>query len=144
KMAGACCAHPIRSRCSCYATRPARPRASSTSVVCSKVGSGSRASTSEMLRRPGRILLLSGIALLIALIGGRALADFYTDALWFAELGYGSVFWTRIAAGVAVRAVAGTIAAGIVFVNLWAVARQVGPVQLRRRYGNLEIAEQVP
>lgn len=97
-----------------------------------------------MLRRPGRILLLSGIALLIALIGGRALADFYTDALWFAELGYGSVFWTRIAAGVAVRAVAGTIAAGIVFVNLWAVARQVGPVQLRRRYGNLEIAEQVP
>ncbi len=97
-----------------------------------------------MLRRPGRILILSGIALLIVLIGGRALAEFYTDALWFAELGYGSVFWTRIAAGLGVRAVAGALAAGIVFVNLWAVTRQIGPVQLRRRYGNLEIAEQVP
>jgi uncharacterized protein len=97
-----------------------------------------------MLRGPGRLLLLIAAGLLLFLVSGRALAGFYTDALWFGSLGHGSVFWTRLGIGAGVRLVAGLVGAGIVLLNLWIVARQLGPVRLRRRYGNLEIAEQVP
>ena len=77
-------------------------------------------------------------------LGGRALARLYTDALWFEALGYGRVFWTRLAIGAAARLAAGALAGGLVLGNLALLARQLGPVQLRRRYGNLEIAEQIP
>jgi uncharacterized membrane protein (UPF0182 family) len=49
-----------------------------------------------------------------------------------------------IAGAVLVRVVTGAAGAAIILVNLWYVLRQLGPVHLRRRYGNLEIAEQVP
>src|SRR5690606_36741927 len=59
-------------------------------------------------------------------------------------LGYVGALWTRISTQIAVRTVTGAIGAGLVLVNLLFVARHMGPVHLRRRYGNLEIAEQVP
>jgi uncharacterized protein len=97
-----------------------------------------------MLRRPARLLLFIGVALLLAFLLGRAAAALYTEALWFDEVGYGSALWTRIRAIVTVRLVTGVLGGVIVLVNLWAVARHLGPVHLRRRYGNLEISEQVP
>ena len=97
-----------------------------------------------MLRRPGRLLLLAAVALILLLVVGGALTGLYTDALWYAGVGYGGVYWTRLATTAAVRLVVGGLGAAFVALNLWFVARQVGPVQLRRRYGNLEIAEQVP
>lgn len=97
-----------------------------------------------MLRRPGRLLLLVAVALILLLVVGGALTGLYTDALWYAGVGYGGVYWTRLATTAAVRLVVGGLGAAFVALNLWFVARQVGPVQLRRRYGNLEIAEQVP
>lgn len=96
------------------------------------------------MRRPGRILLLIGAALLFLVLGIRAAVNLYTEVLWFDSLGYLPVYWTRLGATLAARLAAGSIAAGLVLANLWLIARRLGSVQLRRQYGNLEIAEQVP
>lgn len=96
------------------------------------------------MRRSGRILLLISGGLLLLLIGGRAAVELYTEVLWYGTQGYLPVYWTRLGATLGVRLVAGGIAAGLVLLNLWIVARRLGPVQLRRQYGNLEISEQVP
>ncbi|MGH7464231.1 MAG: UPF0182 family protein, partial [Longimicrobiales bacterium] len=95
-------------------------------------------------RRPGRLVAAVVIILLLILIFGRSAAVFYTDALWFQALDHSDVFWTRVLSVVAVRAVTGSVAAALILLNVWYVLRQLGPVHLRRRYGNLEIAEQVP
>ncbi len=97
-----------------------------------------------MTRRPGRPLLVAGATLVLLLLGGRTAVELYTDALWFQELGYLSIFWTRLAAAAGVRIAAGGVAAAVVMANLWIVAQRLGPIHLRRTYGNIEIAEQVP
>jgi uncharacterized membrane protein (UPF0182 family) len=95
-------------------------------------------------RRPGRIAAAVAVALILVLVFGRSAAVFYTDALWFDAVGHGAVFWTNVLAKIVARGVTGALGAAIIMVNLWYVLRQLGPVHLRRRYGNLEIAEQVP
>src|SRR5512144_1989165 len=97
-----------------------------------------------MRRRALRLTVAIGAALLLLLLFGGGAARLYTDALWFGELGLGAVYRTRILAIVTVRVVIGALVAGLVFANLLLVARRLGPVHVRRRYGNLEIAEQVP
>jgi hypothetical protein len=96
------------------------------------------------LRRPGRLIGAVVLLLLLGLIFGRSAAVFYTDALWYQALDHGNVFWTRMLTIVTVRLVTGAFAAALILLNVWYVLRQLGPVHLRRRYGNLEIAEQVP
>jgi uncharacterized protein len=86
----------------------------------------------------------AALALIAILVFGRSLAMFYTDALWFDATGYSAVFWRRIMAAVTTRAATGAIGAAIILLNLWYVLRQLGPVHLRRRFGNIEFAEQVP
>ena len=93
---------------------------------------------------PTRIALLAFAATIILLIGGRSVSVFYTDLLWFGAAGYPDVFWTRFRATVGVLGVASLVGAAVVLVNLWIATRTLGPVRVRRRYGNLEIAEQVP
>ena len=72
------------------------------------------------------------------------MAVLYTEHLWFGEIGYTRVFWTRLIAAFGVRFVATLLAGALIYVNLALVLRRLGPVRLRRRYGNIEIAEQVP
>ncbi len=96
------------------------------------------------MRRPGRVLVIAAVAVVALLVFGDALIGLYTDALWYTSLGYGAVYWTRLGIAVAVRSAVGALGAALVLLNLWFVARQLGPVHLRRRYGNLEIAERVP
>jgi uncharacterized protein len=96
------------------------------------------------MRNPGRVLAIAVLGLLTVLILGRSAAVFYTDVLWFDGVGQLSVLWRRMLATAAVRLVTGAAGAAIILLNLWYVLRQLGPVHLRRRYGNLEIAEQVP
>lgn len=105
---------------------------------------GSGARLRRIRRSTARWLLITAGALLLALLVGSTLVRLYTEALWFGALGHASVLWTRIGTHVAVRVVTGAVAAAIVLVNLLFVTRHFGPVHLRRRYGNLEIAEQVP
>ena len=96
------------------------------------------------MRNPVRVLLFALAGLVFLLIAGRAAAIFYTDTLWFSSLGYSSAFWTRITTNIVVRLITTVFAASVILLNLWFVLRQLGPVHLRRRYGNIEIAEQVP
>ncbi|MFW6205996.1 MAG: UPF0182 family protein [Gemmatimonadota bacterium] len=97
-----------------------------------------------MSRRGGRTVLIAAIVILLLLVLSRVAVEFYTDVLWYDGVGYLSTFWRRFALGFGVRTVAAAVAAVLVFVNLWWVARHLGPVRVRRRYGNIEIAEQVP
>ncbi|HUE76956.1 MAG TPA: UPF0182 family protein [Longimicrobiales bacterium] len=97
-----------------------------------------------MPRRPGRILLIAGVALLVLLVVGRVAVGFYTDILWHGELGYLSAFWRRFGIALGVRGAAGVLSGTVIFLNLWIVARNLGPVRVRRRYGNIEIAERIP
>jgi uncharacterized membrane protein (UPF0182 family) len=97
-----------------------------------------------MLKRPARVATVIGIALIALLIVLRIGTMMYTEVLWFDGLGRSDVYWTRLGAIALVRLVTGAIGFGIVLASLWVVARHLGPVHLRRRYGNLEIAEQVP
>jgi uncharacterized protein len=78
------------------------------------------------------------------LIFGRSAAIFYTDAMWFDGVGQSAVFWRRLLAVISTRVITGALGAALIMLNLWYVLRQLGPVHLRRRYGNLEFAEQVP
>jgi len=96
------------------------------------------------MRSPGRVLIAVAVTLFAVLVFGRAIAVFYTDGLWYGALGHGSVFWSRLLTALSVRLVMGALGAALILANLWYVLRQLGPVHLRRRYGNLEIAEQVP
>jgi uncharacterized protein len=97
-----------------------------------------------MRRNTGRNLVIAVSVVLLLLIFGRSAAIFYTDVLWYDAVGQSGVFWKRLLATVMVHLVMGAIGAALILVNLWFVLRQLGPVHLRRRYGNLEIAEQVP
>ncbi len=97
-----------------------------------------------MSRRAVRTLIGIGAAMVVLLVAGRAGVGFYTDVLWFGEVGYLGTFWTRLWLRLGVRGVAALIGAILIFLNLWVVARHLGPVRVRRRYGNLEFAERIP
>ena len=96
------------------------------------------------MRNPGRFFFVLATTLLVALLIGRLVVGVYTDWLWYNQLRHASVFWTRWFTDATVRAIAAALAAAVVFGNLWIVARRLGPVQVRRRYGNIEISEQIP
>jgi uncharacterized protein len=76
------------------------------------------------VRRPPRrwILVLLG-ALFVVLIAAGSLARFYTDFLWFQEVGKTGVFWGRISAQVIIGVVAGIGTALIVGANLFLADR---------------------
>jgi len=95
-------------------------------------------------RSPGRILAAIAITIFVVLVIGRSAAIFYTDALWFDAVGQGAVFWKRFGTILTIRAITTVVAGSFILANLWYVLRHFGPVHLRRRYGNIEIAEQVP
>jgi uncharacterized protein len=97
-----------------------------------------------MMRRPARYLLFAGILLIVLLLLGRSAIELYTELLWYGQLGYSSVLWRRLGAEVVLRATTSAAGAAVVLLNLGRIIRHLGPVQLRRRYGNIEIAEQIP
>jgi uncharacterized membrane protein (UPF0182 family) len=99
--------------------------------------------TLRRLRRT-RTLLAGAIGLAVLLILSRGLTGLYVDALWFGEVGYTSVFWKDLAWVWGVRAVMCLLVGGALFLNLRIVARSLGTLQIRRRFGNLEIAERLP
>ena len=94
--------------------------------------------------RGGRLAM--SLILVVALVGvlGRALSSFYVEVLWQAQAGYLSVFWRRIIWESGVRVLGGVAVAVLVFYNLKVASTTLGGIQIRRRFGNLEISEQIP
>ncbi|MEX2180083.1 MAG: UPF0182 family protein [Gemmatimonadaceae bacterium] len=106
-----------------------------------------------MVAQPGRAgvavsgrrwLLLALACAAVALLLGRALAQIYTDYLWYAALGAADVWRAKYASLLALRLLCAGSATLFVFVNLYAVRQSVVSLVLPRRIGNLDIGEEVP
>ncbi|MFQ5888746.1 MAG: UPF0182 family protein [Gemmatimonadota bacterium] len=97
-----------------------------------------------MIGTRGRLLLYGGLILVGLLVAGQLAVEFYAELGWFRSLGYSSRFWrlelARLASWLAVVGAA----AATLFAVLWGIARRVGPIQVRRRLGDLVIAEALP
>lgn len=94
--------------------------------------------------RGGKLLIVS-----VALVGGllilaRLAGDLYVESLWYREAGYFPVFFRRLAWFWGTRLVAGAFVAVALVASLRLVARTLGGIQIKRRFGNLEISEQLP
>jgi len=96
------------------------------------------------VRRGGRIALFLVIAFALVFFLVRGLTEFYTEVLWYGSVGFESVLWTRTLAELGVRVAAGLFTAILAFVCFRVVARTLTGVQIRRQFGNLEIAERIP
>ena len=70
------------------------------------------------LTRRSRILIAVALAVVLLLLFGPRMIDAYVDWLWFGELGYRSVFTTKLITRVVVFLVAAVVMAGIVFAAL--------------------------
>jgi uncharacterized membrane protein (UPF0182 family) len=92
----------------------------------------------------GRIVLLLIVGLGAVLLLGRAIADIYTEVLWFSSAGFASVYWTGFVAEGGVRVAAGGLTVLFAFFNFRIVARTLGDIRIKRKVGNLEIAERIP
>lgn len=74
----------------------------------------------------GRAILLVPLCIIAILVILWALSRFYTSYLWFQEVGYTTVFWTRIWAPVVVAVVAGVVFFVVFYTNIW-IARRLLP-----------------
>ncbi len=97
-----------------------------------------------MWSRRRKAILFAIAAILLLLIGGRIAAEFFVEMLWYRSLDHERVFWTLWGIGLAARAAIALPVGIFVFANLWLVSRSLGTIRVRRRYGNIEIAERLP
>ncbi|MEJ5186769.1 MAG: UPF0182 family protein [Candidatus Geothermincolales bacterium] len=72
------------------------------------------------------IIAILVIALAVIVFAGNWLATFYTDLLWYREVGQASIFWKRIWAQVLLFLVSGAVFFAILYSNLW-LARRLTP-----------------
>src|SRR3984893_14742548 len=79
------------------------------------------------LTRRSRILIAVALAVVLLLLFGPRMIDAYVDWLWFGELGYRSVFTTKLLTRIVVFLVAAVVMGGIVFAAL-ALAYRSRPV----------------
>ncbi len=84
------------------------------------------------------------LGVLIVLMGGSALAGFLSELFWYRSLNLDDVFWTHWRGALIVRGTATVLILTIVAINLMVVTRSLGAIRVRRRYGNIEIAERLP
>ncbi|MEJ2207059.1 MAG: UPF0182 family protein [Gemmatimonadota bacterium] len=94
--------------------------------------------------RGGRLLIAALVGLGLIITAGRLATMAYTEILWQAEVGYLDVFWRRVLWEWGGRIVAGLGVGALVFFNLRIVSATLGGIQIKRRFGNLEISEQLP
>ena len=96
----------------------------------------------SVLGRRWLFILIAGVAL--TLLIGRAVAQVYTDYLWYASLGTAEIWRAKAASLVILRFVCGLAATLFVFANLYAVRQSVVSLVLPRRIGNIDFGEEVP
>ena len=94
--------------------------------------------------RGGRIALFLATGIVMILFGLRLMASLHVNVLWFQSVGYEDVFWRRLAWSWGTRGLVGVLVGALLFLNLRLVARTLGAIQIKRRFGDLEIAEQLP
>ncbi|MGH2760295.1 MAG: UPF0182 family protein, partial [Actinomycetota bacterium] len=87
-----------------------------------------------------RWFVIGGI-ILVLFISISSIVRFYTDVLWFDELGFTTVFWKILWTRIGVGVVGGAIAAIVVFANL-EVARRAAPRHRFVAAGGGDITEQ--
>ena len=87
---------------------------------------------------------MAAIVLGAALLLGRAAAVVYVDVLWYGSVGFLDAYWTRFSWEWGIRAFVAGVTSLFVLLNLRVVVGSLGGIQIRRRFGDLEIAEQVP
>lgn len=95
-------------------------------------------------RRRRRVWLIGAALLAALLFGGRWLAVESSERAWAASLVGGEVYLQARALARVVRVAMWVLATLWGVGNLFIVYRSIGSVQMPRRLGNLEIAEQVP
>ena len=86
------------------------------------------------------LVLAIGVLATLCSLGANA----YVEIMWHAQVGYGSVFWKRVLWEWGARIGVGIGVGGLVFLNLRVVAATLTGIQIKRRFGNLEISEQIP
>ncbi|MCH7563345.1 MAG: UPF0182 family protein [Gemmatimonadetes bacterium] len=92
----------------------------------------------------GRPLAIAGIVVITVLLLGRMVSSLYVEILWFRTVDFSAVFWKRAFWEWGVRFAGGGIVAATIVLNLRYVARTLGKIQIKRRFGDLEISEQLP
>jgi len=96
-------------------------------------GGAGRAGTARVMRGggggPSMRLWAFGAIVVLILLFGAGLLEFWTDAIWYRSVGFDGVFWTRIGAGAGLFL--GVTALGlIVFLgNLWLARRLAPPME---------------
>jgi hypothetical protein len=91
-----------------------------------------------------RIRIIIGATILLVLIFGGTLARYYTDWLWFGEVGYRTIFWKGLLTRIELGLIAGVLFFAIVYPNMW-LARKIAPPatgrydtnELRARIGSI-------
>lgn len=94
--------------------------------------------------RGGRLAVALLLGFALALLLGRAATAAWAEILWQQSAGHAGVFWRRIAWSWGARIVAGLAVTGVVYANLRVAALTLGGIHIRRRFGNIEISEQLP
>lgn len=78
--------------------------------------------------RPGTLVV---IAILVLLFASGAIAEFYTDALWFQDLGQGVVFWRSLGWAWGAGAVSAVLFFALLYLNL-RIAQSMSPTTVVR------------
>ena len=94
--------------------------------------------------RGGRLIIAVVVAIGLLIAFGRAFAAAYVEVLWQTQSGYASVFWKRVLWEWGIRGLAALVVALLVLVNLKIASTTLGGIQIRRRFANIEISEQIP
>lgn len=80
-----------------------------------------------MRRRSVRLtLVITGVVLLVLILSLRSIATFYTDYLWFREVGQSSVFFKTLTAKIGLGLIFGALFFLLVWINLY-IADRVAP-----------------
>ncbi|MBP2370727.1 UPF0182 family protein [Pseudonocardia parietis] len=75
------------------------------------------------LTRRTRILLVAAGVLVVLLLGGSRLLNFYVDYLWFGEVGFRGVQLTRLFTQIVLFGVVGLVVGGLIALTLWLAYR---------------------
>jgi uncharacterized membrane protein (UPF0182 family) len=75
---------------------------------------------------PSLRLWIFGAIVVLVLLFGAGLLEFWTDVIWYRSVGFDSVFWTRIGAGAGLFLGVAAVALVVFLGNLW-LARRLAP-----------------